>query len=72
MPSARSFVALLAALASLASLPACGSDDAVKRDAEDVRREVDKGAGTVDEQVKDAAKEAGRAIEKGVEDVDGR
>ncbi len=62
---------MLAAVAALAALPACGTDDAVQRDAKDAQQEVDKGAGNVDENAKDAAEDAGDDIEKGVEDVDG-
>ena len=63
---------LLAAGAALAGgLPACGTDDAVKRDSEDARQKIDKGAGSTDEKAKDAAEDAGDDIEKGVEDVDG-
>ena len=73
MPSTtRSRLAVLAAAAALAGLPACGTDDAVERDAEDAREEVDKGAGKADEKVGEAAEDAGDEVEKGVEDVDGR
>ncbi len=67
----RSRLTILAAVAALAALPACGTDDAVQRDAKDAQQEVDKGAGNVDENAKDAAEDAGDDIEKGVEDVDG-
>lgn len=68
----RSRVTLLAAVAALcAGLPACGTDDAVERDTEDARQELDKGAGNADEKAKDAAEDAGNEVEKGVKDVDG-
>ena len=68
----RSRLAVLAAAAALAGLPACGTDDAAERDAKDAQEEVDKGAGTLDEKAGDAAEDAGDEVEKGVEDVDGR
>ena len=73
MPTLRSRLIVLAVAAALAGgLPACGTDDAVQRDTEDARQELDKDAGNVDENTKDAAEDAGNNIEKGVEDVDGR
>ena len=69
----RSRLTLLAVVAALAgALPACGTDDAIERDTEDSRQELDKDLGGADENAGDAAKEAGDDIEKGVEDVDGR
>ncbi len=69
----RSRLTLLAVTAALAgALPACGTDDAVERDTEDARQELDKDAGNLDEETGEAAKDAGDEIEKGVEDVDGR
>jgi hypothetical protein len=69
----RSRLTLLAVVAALAGgLPACGTDDAVERDTQDAREELDKDAGNLDEKTGEAAKEAGDDIEKGVEDVDGR
>jgi len=69
----RSRLTLLAVVAALAgALPACGTDDAIERDTEDARQELDKDAGNVDEEAGEAAKDAGDEIEKGVEDVDGR
>jgi hypothetical protein len=65
MPAQRPRLVLAAVVAGLVALPGCGTDDAVRRD-------VDRGAGTVDERAKDAAKDAGREVENGVEDVDGR
>ena len=73
MQRLRARLTLLGVVAALAgSLPACGTDDAVERDTEDARQELDKDAGNVDEKAKDAAEDAGDDIEKGVEDVDGR
>ena len=73
MPALRSRLTLLAAVAALAaSLPACGTDDAVERDTRDTRQELDEDAGKADEKATDAAEDAGDEIEKGVEDVDGR
>ncbi len=69
----RSRLTLLAVVAALAgALPACGTDDAVERDAKDAQQEIDKDAGNTDEKAKEAAEDAGDEIEKGVEDVDGR
>ena len=69
----RSRLTVLAVVAALAgALPACGTDDAVQRDTQDAREELDKDAGNLDEEAGEAAKEAGDDIEKGVEDVDGR
>jgi hypothetical protein len=63
---------LLAAAAVLAGgLPACGTDDAIKRDTKDTRQELDKDAGKADEKAKDAAEDAGDEVKKGVKDVDG-
>ena len=73
MHQLRSRLTLLAAVATLgASLPACGTDDAVERDTRDARQELDEEAGNTDEKAKDAAEDAGDEIEQGVEDVDGR
>jgi len=73
MHQLRSRITLLAAAAALAaSLPACGTDDAVERDTRDARQELDEDVGKTDEKVKDAAEDAGDEIEQGVEDVDGR
>ena len=55
---------LLAVGALAAGAGACGTDDAVERDAKDAAEEVDKKAGNADEE---ATKEA----EKAAEDVDG-
>ena len=69
----RSRLISLAVAAALAcALPACGTDDAIERDTEGARQELDKDAGNLDEQAGEAAKDAGDEIEKGVEDVDGR
>ena len=69
----RSRLTVLAVVAALAgALPACGTDDAIERDTEDSRQELDKDLGGADENAGDAAKDAGDEIEKGVEDVDGR
>jgi hypothetical protein len=59
----------VAALAG--ALPACGTDDAVKRDAKDAQQDVDKGAGKADEKAKDAAEDAGDEIEQGAKDAGG-
>ena len=68
----RSRLTLLAVVVALAgALPACGTDDAIERDTEDSRQELDKDLGGADENAGDAAKDAGDEIEKGVEDVDG-
>ena len=68
----RSRLTLLAVVASLgATLPACGSDEAVQNDAKDVQQEIDKGLGGVDEDAKDAAKDAADEIEQGLDDIDG-
>ena len=68
----RSRLTILAVVAALAgALPACGTDDAIERDTEDARQELDKDAGNLDEKAGEAAKDAGDEIEKGVEDVDG-
>jgi hypothetical protein len=73
MSGLRARLMLLAASAALAGgLPACGTDDAVERDTEDARQEIDKDAGSADEKAKDAAEDAGDEVQKGVEDVDGR
>ena len=37
----RSRLALIASLAALAALPACGTDDAVERDAKEAQQDVD-------------------------------
>jgi len=71
MPALRSRLALIAAAAAFAALPGCGTDDAVERDTEEVRQDVDREAGGADEDVGDGAKDAGREVETGVEDVDG-
>jgi len=69
----RPRLTVLAVVAALAgALPACGTDDAVERDAEDAQQELDKDLGGADENAKDAAEDAGDEIEKGVKDVDGR
>ena len=69
----RSRLALIAAAAALAGgLPACGTDDAIERDAKDAQQDVDKSAGQTDEKAGKAAEDAGDEIEKGVEDVDGK
>ncbi len=69
----RSRLSVLAVVAALgATLPACGTDDAIERDTEDAGQKLDESAGNADEKVEDAAQDAGDEIEKGVEDVDGR
>jgi len=69
----RSRLTLLAVVVALAgALPACGTDDAIERDTQDSRQELDKDLGGADEAAGEAAKDAGDEIEKGVEDVDGR
>ena len=68
----RSRLALIAAVAALGALPACGTDDAVEKDGKEAQQDVDKGAGSVDEEAGEAAKDAGDEIEKGAEDVDGK
>jgi hypothetical protein len=69
----RSRLTIFAAVAALAAaLPACGTDDALKNDAQDARQDLDRGAGNVDENAKEAADEAGDKVEQGVSDVDGR
>ena len=69
----RSRLTVLAVVAALAgALPACGTDDAIERDTQDSRQELDKDLGGADEEAGEAAKDAGDEIEKGVEDVDGR
>jgi hypothetical protein len=56
MSRLRARLMLLAAAAVLAGgLPACGTDDAIKRDTKDTRQELDKDAGKADEKAKDAA-----------------
>ena len=73
MDTMRSRLSLLAVVAALAAaLPACGTDDAVERDTEDARQELDENAGNTDENAKEAAEDAGDEIEQGAEDVDGR
>lgn len=72
MSRLRARLMLMAAGAALAGgLPACGTDDAIERDTEDARQQIDKDAGNADEKAKDAAEDAGDDVEKGVEDVDG-
>ena len=72
MPTLRYRLTLFAAIASLAvALPACGTDDAVKKDTNDAVQELDKGAGNVDEKTKDAAQDAADEVEKGLKDIDG-
>lgn len=61
-----------AVVAGVVALGGCGTDDAVDRDTEGIQRDVDRGAGRLDERAKDATKDAGRDVEKGVRDVDGR
>jgi hypothetical protein len=63
---------LLLTLALGLGAPGCGTDDAVKRDAEDARQRVDKEAGNLDERAKDAGQDAAKEAEKGIEDVDGQ
>ena len=71
--SLRSRLTILATVAALgAALPACGTDEAVERDTEDARQELDRDAGNADEKAKDAAEDSGDELERGVEDVDGR
>ena len=84
MPAALRFrVAVVAAVAALAGLPGCGTDEAVERDTERTQREGVRVVGRTDERSEDAAEEAGRdvekgaedagrEVEKGIEDVDGR
>jgi hypothetical protein len=76
MSRRRLRLATVVAAAALAGLPACGTDEAVERDTEEVQRDVDRGAGNLDERAKDAGEDAGRDVERdlerGVEDVDGR
>ena len=59
----RSRLALITTIAALGALPACGTDDAVERDAKEAQQDIDKGAGNVDEEAGDAAKDAGDEIE---------
>ena len=64
--------ALAAAVAAgVIALAGCGTDDAVKRDAKDAGRTIDREAGNADEKAGEAGKEAGREAEKAAEDVDG-
>jgi len=44
----RTRFALIAAVAALAALPGCGTDDAVERDSKDAGQEIEKGVEDVD------------------------
>ena len=63
---------LLAVGALAAGAGACGTDDAVERDAKDAAEEVDKKAGNADEKAGEAADDAAKDAEKAAEDVDGK
>ena len=54
----RRRTAVAAMAAGLLSFGGCSTDDAVKRDAEDAGRSIDKGAGKADERATDAVKDA--------------
>jgi hypothetical protein len=68
----RRLTILLAAAALAGGLPACGTDDAAKRDAEEAAKDADREAGKADEKAGEAAEDAADEVEKGVEDVDGQ
>ncbi len=72
MARPRLRIVTVAVVAAVVGLSGCGTDEAIDRDTEGVQRDVDRGAGKLDEGAKDAAKDAGRDVEKGVRDVDGR
>ncbi len=70
MPVPRTtLTTLLAALALAFGVSACGTDDAVERDAKDAKEQVENS--NADDKAGEAADDAGREIEKGAEDVDG-
>jgi hypothetical protein len=56
--------ALLTAAMLAAAAPGCSTDDAVKKDANNAKRDADKAAGKTDEEAKKDA-------ERAAEDVDG-
>ncbi len=60
----RRMPAMLIAAMLAAAAPGCSTDDAVKKDANEAKRDADKAAGNTDEKAKKDA-------EKAAEDVDG-
>jgi len=67
----RSRLTLLAAVAALAAaLPACGTDDAVEKDTQETRQNLDEGLGDADEKAGDAAKEAADNLGDALNDAD--
>ncbi len=71
MPVPRTtLTTLLAALALAFGVSACGTDDAVERDAKDAQEEVENS--NADEKAGEAADDAGNAAEDAAKDVDGQ